>query len=99
MCKEFLILNSKEMNIAVKNWGKGHNNIYLIKEGIQMADKHVKRCSISYVMRDLQMKTVSYHYTPVRMAAAKTLTTARAGKDAEQQELSLIVKWYSHFGT
>ena len=66
-----------------------------------MASKHIKRCSTSYVIRELQIKTtVSYHYKPVIMA--KIQKTTNAGKDVEQQELPFTAggnaTWYSHFG-
>ena len=63
--------------------------------------KHTKRCSTSYVIKELQSKRTRYHYKPIRMAKFKTLTTPNAGKDMEQQEPSFIAggdaMWYSHF--
>ena len=72
----------------------------LTKLDIQMASKYMKRCSTSYAIRELQIKTIPTHL--LEGLKSKTLTPPNADKDVEQQELSFIVggnaKWYIHFG-
>ena len=48
----------------------------------------------------MQMKTMSYHYTPIRMAKIPNTDNIDAGENMKQHELTAVgdVKWYSYFG-
>ena len=56
-----------------------------------MANKHMKRCSISLVIREMKIETtMRYHFIPVRMAIINKSTNDKCwqvGKNVEKKEL------------
>ena len=69
-------------------------NRHLAKEDIQMANKQMKRCSISLTIRELQIQTiVRYYCTYIRMTKIQNNDALNTG--GKVFIASGNVKWYS----
>ena len=93
-------LNTRKMNNPIKKWAKYLKTLEIRHK---MANKHMKRCSTSLIIRQMQIKTtVKYHLTLVTMATIKKSTNSKCWRGCGEKGTPYTVggnaNWCSRYG-
>jgi hypothetical protein len=84
--RELKNVNLSKINEPIKKWASELNRTFS-KEDIQMAKKHMEKCSLSLAIKEMQTKTtLRFHLTTVRIAIIINTTNNRCCEDVGKKE-------------
>ena len=91
--KPLIQFNNKKTNNPIEKMGRRSKQKFLQRRHTG-ANRHMKRCSSSLIIREMQIKTtMRYHLTLVRMSIIKKSTNNKCWRGCREKESPLHYCW------